>query len=198
VEGWLIALAFAVAALALAVQLLAPLAFRRLQIARQGAVIRQAFAAYVSPKVINQMIRDPLQKPKGPERRDVSFILFQVRDDDAENVQKQLERALPIVTEGGGVILDMMSSLVLAVFGLFPGKEPGVLEDNRALVAARLMSELGADIRLVHGSSPGLVGNFGTGARINYDSVLPKFGKLLERLLKLDYGQSAEISPAVI
>ena len=119
-----------------------------------------------------------------------------MRDDDIENVQKQLERALPIVIAGDGLVENVAVSLVIATFGTLPLKE-SELEDNRARVAARLMSELGPEIRLVHGSAVGLVGNFGTDTVIHYGSVLPNFGQILQRLLQLEFGQSAEFSLAL-
>ena len=58
------------------------------------------------------------------------------------------------------------------------------------------MSELGPEIRLVHGSVSGLAGNFGIDTWLHYGAVLPNFGTILERLVKLEFGQSAEITLA--
>jgi hypothetical protein len=194
VSGWLVALGLLVV---LACALFARLALGRIRLARQRAFITRAFSRYVSQDVIDELIREPRKDPKRAERRTVSFVVFQVRDDDIANVQNQFERAFPIVIDGGGVIEDVASSLVIATFGAFQRNE-SVVEDKRALVAARLMGELGPEIRLVHGSASGLVGNVGTDSVLRYGSVLPNFGRILERLLRLEFGQSAEISPALI
>jgi hypothetical protein len=194
VSGWLIALGLVVGVLVCAP--LARIAWRRIRIARQRALIKGVFSRYVSPDVVDELIREPLKAPEPAERRTISFVVFQVRDDDIENAQKQIERALPIVTEGDGLVEHVASSLVIAIFSGFQRNE-SVAEDNRARVAARLMSELGPEIRLVHGSAVGLIGLLSTGSNLRYGSLLPNFGRILDRLLKLEFGQSAEISPAL-
>jgi hypothetical protein len=189
-SGWLSGLV--VVALVAA---LAPFAYRRMRAAMERAYIKRTFAKYVSPKVVGELIREPHKSALGSQRRRISFIVFQLRDDDVENVQRQLERALPIMREGGG-IFDMASSLVMVIFGI-PQREENVdFEANRALVASRLMSELGPEIRLVYGSVSGLAGTFGIDTWLHYGAVLPNFGAILERLVKLEFGQSGEISPA--
>jgi len=154
------------------------------------------FSRYVSPDVVDKLLREPPRDLKRAERRTISFVVFHVRDDDIENVQKQFERALPIVTEGDGLVEHVAASLVIATFGGLPQNESAA-DDNRVRVAARLMSELGPELRLVHGSASGLVGNFGTDTALHYGSVLPNFSQILERLLNLEFGQSAEMSPAL-
>src|SRR5437764_566300 len=156
-----------------------------MQAAIERAYIKRTFLKYVSPKVVDELIREPDKSALGSQRRQISFIVFQLRDDDVENVQRQLERALPIVREGGG-IFDMSSSLVMATFGIPLREESVDFEANRALVASRLMSELGSEIRLVHGSVSGLAGNFGIDTWLHYGAVLPNFGAILERLVELE------------
>jgi hypothetical protein len=173
--------------------LLAPFVVMRLRVASQRAFIRHVFKWDVSRDVVEELVRVPRKEPSAPVPRNVSFIVFQVRDDDIENVRGRLARALAIVEESGAMVEHIASSLVIATFGAYPR---GVVatEDNRGLFASRLMSELGSDIRLVHGATAGLVGNFGSATRLSYGSALPNFGRILERLVQLDFGQSAEIS----
>jgi hypothetical protein len=65
--------------------------------------------------------------------------------------------------------------------------------DQRAKSVARLVTELGANIRLVHGTAAGLVGNVGSQSRFHWGPLLPGFARYVNALTALEFGQSAEI-----
>jgi hypothetical protein len=128
-------------------------------------------------------------------RADISFILLQVRDDPVEQAQAHAAQAMDIIMRRGGWC-DMMSSLVLAVFGLPTSDDLEKSNDQRAKSVARLVTELGANIRLVHGTTSGLVGTYGSPQRFHYGALLPGFAQYVTPLMALEFGQSAEIRPA--
>lgn len=55
------------------------------------------------------------------------------------------------------------------------------------------MTELGSNIRLVHGTAAGLVGNIGSAQRFHYGPLLPGFARYLTALTALEFGRSAAI-----
>ena len=73
--------------------------------------------------------------------------------------------------------------------------EPERASDQRAKCVARLMTELGSNIRLVHGTAAGLIGNIGSQERFHYGVLLPGFARYLTALTALEFGQSAEMRP---
>jgi hypothetical protein len=58
------------------------------------------------------------------------------------------------------------------------------------------MRELGKNIKLVHGSSPGHFGILGGPKRVAYSFVVPQFQSALARLCALDFGQAEELRQA--
>jgi hypothetical protein len=85
--------------------------------------------------------------------------------------------------------------MVTVIFGHPIPEAPERSNDHRAEVVARLMSELGANIRLVHGTTVGLVGNIGSRHRLHWGPLLAGFAQYVNALMALEFGQSAEIRP---
>jgi hypothetical protein len=65
--------------------------------------------------------------------------------------------------------------------------------DQRAELVARLLGELGPNIRIISGRADGLLGMMGTKQRFTFGPIIPNFGDHLQTLTKLPYGNSAEI-----
>ena len=190
-SGWSV---FFLVVTAIACVLLVLVARLQLRIVRQHALTKQLFARYGSPDRIEGLVQALTKHPPAPEPRTVSFAVLQVRDDDIESVQGRLAQALAIVEESGAMVECLAASLVIATFGTFPRGVAVGAKDNCDVLAGRLVSELGQEVRLVHGTAPGLVGNFGSAKRMSYGSVLPNFGRVLEKLAQLEFGQAAEVS----
>ena len=89
--------------------------------------------------------------------------------------------------------MSVMSSVVAVTFGM-PIREPdseGI--DHRTQAVARLLNDLGPNVRLISGRADGLFGNIGARQRFSYGALIPDFGGRLESLLRLDFGASAEV-----
>jgi len=106
-----------------------------------------------------------------------------------------MAHAIDIIVRRNGTVCDIMSSMVLAIFGHPISEELEKSNDQRAKSVARLVTELGANIRLVHGVTQGLVGNYGSPGRIHWGPLLPGFAQYVTALTALEFGQSAEIRP---
>jgi hypothetical protein len=158
--------------------------------------IRRAFSQYLSRDVLDALAENPesLRLPE-PQAVKLFYIVLQVRDDAIEDVPAYLDRALEI-----GLAFNcttyIVSSMVVITFGLpidiMNGRyEEGI--DRRADVVARLLGELGPNIRIISGCADGLLGMMGTKQRLTFGPVIPNFGDHLRVLTRLDYGQSEEI-----
>lgn len=162
---------------------------RRRGRAQSHAVIRK----HLSEEVADELLNNPGRMALETQRADICFILMQVRDDPVDQVQSHVATAFDIIIRRDGLVCDMMSSVVLSIFGAPVQMDPERASDQRAKSVARLMTELGSNIRLVHGTVPGLIGNIGSSQRFHYGPLLPDFARYLSALTTLEFGQSADI-----
>jgi hypothetical protein len=162
---------------------------------RERAEVRAAFMKYLTPALVDRLRSQPDRLRLETERADICFILLQVRDDPVDQVSAHMAHAMDIIVRRNGTVCDIMSSMVLAIFGHPISEELEKSNDQRAKSVARLVTELGANIRLVHGTTEGLVGNYGSPDRIHWGPLLPGFAQYVNALTALEFGQSAEIRP---
>jgi hypothetical protein len=162
---------------------------------RERAQIHALIRKYLSEEVADELLNNPSRVRLETQRADICFILMQVRDDPVDQVQAHLETAFDIILRRDGTICDQMASIVLSIFGHPIEIDPERASDQRAKSVARLMTELGANIRLVHGTAAGMIGNIGSPQRFHYGVLLPDFARYLTALTALKFGQSAEMQP---
>jgi hypothetical protein len=161
---------------------------------KQRAMVRAAYTKYLSPKLAEALAAPPKALDLTLVPADVSFILFHLRDDPPELVQRHVEKAFPIVLAYEGFIVESLSSFTIVMFQGFPWQK--ALPDRRADAVASLMATLGTDIRLVHGRAACLIGNIGVDTRFSYGAVFPSLARRVETLLGLEFGQAMEVTPA--
>ena len=160
---------------------------------RERAEVRAAINKYLANEVADELLNNPDRVRPKIERADICFILLQVRDDPVDQVPAHMAHAMDIIVRRNGTVCDIMSSMVMAIFGHPISEELEKSNDQRAKSVARLVTELGSNIRLVHGTAEGLVGNIGTPQRFRYGALLPDFARYLNALTALEFGQSAEV-----
>jgi hypothetical protein len=161
---------------------------------REREKLRAVFRKYLADEVADELLNNPPPPHPHLQSESICFILLQVRDDPVTSVQEHMAKAMDIVMRRGGVIMHMMSSMMMVTFGLPLHEEPDRSSDQRAKSVARLMTELGSDIRVIYGTADGLVGTYGSQQRFNYGTLLPGFARYLNALLALEFGQSAEVA----
>ena len=161
---------------------------------REQKELRALFKRYLADEVADELLKNPRGLRLETQRADISFILLQVRDDPVDQAQAHIAYAMDIIMRRGGWC-DVMSSLVLSVFGLPFSEDAEKSNDQRAKSVARLVTELGTNIRLVHGAAEGLIGNYGSPQRFHYGPLLPGFARYTTALSALEFGQSAEVRP---
>lgn len=139
-------------------------------------------------------LRRQIDQSHGPDAdlrsirtRRLNCLLSQVRDRTPEEIRLNVERAVNIYAHNHGVILDMLSSIQLVVFGLTEASEDQ--RRNWKAASKELIASLRADIRVVAFEGDIAYGNIGTDTRMNYTVLLPEFDRLLAALLATEFGQ---------
>ena len=122
---------------------------------REREKLRAVFTKYLADEVADELLNNPRSLRLGTQRADICFILLQVRDDPVDQAQAHMAHAIDIIIRRNGLVCDIMSSMVMALFGLPVSEDLEKSNDQRAKSVARLVTELGTNIRLVHGTTKG-------------------------------------------
>jgi hypothetical protein len=153
--------------------------------------MRAAFGRYLSKEAIDKILDNPEPLKLDMKAATIHFVLFQVSDDDLGNIQALLSRAIDIALEFEGMV-DIFSSTLMATFGyprIAHSRYPN--EDFESLsmgLAAKLVEDMGRDVRAVYGSAEGAIGNLGNQRRFSYGPAIPGFHRILAHLGELDFG----------
>lgn len=161
---------------------------------RNEAELRADATRRLADEVADELVRNPRPPRIGLSPAQIRFILLQVRDEPVEHAAATIAKAIDLIERRDGMVTDVMSSMVLAVFGSPDSDDAERDRDQQAKTVARLTAELGPDARLVHGAAVGLVGTFGSPQHMHYGPLLPGFQNHLGALLALEFGESAEIA----
>jgi hypothetical protein len=162
----------------------------------QRKCIVQAFSKYLSPEMIDSLVRDPSRLARtGRDLRtaEIDFLVLQVCDDVLEDVPKHLEAAFDIVMDFDGTIVSTMSSVMDVAFGIPIRGDMRSHADECAGAAARLVAELGSNVRVVFGRANGLYGIMGGEQRVVYGTVVPNFTPVPKTLIATEFGRSVRI-----
>jgi hypothetical protein len=118
---------------------------------REQRKIRSAFSRYLKPEMVAELARNPEPLNIGLRSNQLFGLLIQVRDDIPEDVQRHVEKVVPIGLKHHGTIVDQMASILLIAFGMkFP--YDGSDEENRQRSRAaseELLAALGGHARIV-------------------------------------------------
>lgn len=156
--------------------------------------VREAFSEYLSKDVIDALIARRKQTLAPPRPWTCAYVLLQVRDENLETASTHLSLATDILLRRDGVVSDWLASLLLATFGLpLVDDDLDKARSQQAKAVARLVTELGSNMRLIYGVADGLAGNIGGSQRLHYGLLLPDLGGKLAQLLALEFGKAAEV-----
>lgn len=160
---------------------------------QQKQFIKDAFGLYMSPSIVEELVRDPSRLSLGGERREMSFLFTDVAG--FTTVSEQTEPALlggllnqyfdgvcGIIMEEGGAVVDFIGDAVFCLFGA-PVLQPD--HADRAMRCARRIEDFSRRFRqMEHVRTCGwgitrigvhtgnaLIGNFGSGKRFKYSAV---------------------------
>ena len=152
--------------------------------------LKQAFSRYLSPELVDLLVKDPDRLSRGAERRELTFLFTDIegfttvseRSDPTElapQMNLYLDQVCSTVLRHGGMVVDLIGDAVFAMFNAPLDQDDHA---NRALLCALEVNKLTKEfektpeaIRLGFGrtrigvnTGDALVGNFGSEDRFKY------------------------------
>jgi hypothetical protein len=144
---------------------------------------RDTLRRYVSEETLQHLgIGSPATSP--PAKKIVNYAIFEIKDEDAEDVQASLRTLVPLLIKNGGMVMGF-STVLLAMF------EDGPSTWFRELSLALQSPDLRA--KGLYGQVECWVGNWGGPIRMSYGPLIPGFGRLLARLDSQSYGTFEQV-----
>ena len=158
----------------------------------QRRKIRSAFGNYVSPEVIEKLMRETGSGIASPEVKHFQYVVAMADDTNPDEAPAVIGKIVQLLVEHQATVTNIMSSLVIALLGVpfLAGNSAGA----RIELVEALLRENGDRIRIVHGECDGAVGNFGGPKRWSYGAMIPGFSAILQRLIETKFGVAVEIS----
>jgi hypothetical protein len=152
--------------------------------------IRKVLGRYVRPETVDALLRG-----EGIERQPftaarIEFVLVFVDGNTPEEISERVGRVSEIAMSHNGTVHDIIGALVVVAFGTHPVSPPTAGE--RAALVEHLSQELSRFAKIVHGAADGHFGLVGSGKRIAYSFILPRFDAILGRLSQIEFGQIEE------
>jgi len=156
---------------------------------RQRRFIKRSFQRYLSPDVIEQIVRDPSRLRLGGERREVTIMFSDIAGfsgiaerldarELADLLNAYLTAMTDIILEEGGTLDKYIGDAIVAFWNA-PLDQPdhaqravrAALKCQHALNALR--SQFGSDLSMRIGINTGMasVGNFGSEGRFDYTAI---------------------------
>jgi hypothetical protein len=154
--------------------------------------VRTAFGEYLSPEVIEKLLREAGSEIRPPEVRHFQFVVAIADDTNPQEVPAMVGKMLDIFVQHHANVSHITSSLFVALLGV-PFPQYNSAEARRELVDA-LLRENGDRIRIVHGRCDGAFGTFGGPKRWTLGAVIPSFSGILKKLIETKFGTAIEIS----
>lgn len=149
---------------------------------------RRILGRYLSRDKVEAVLRgDPLDRRFTPAH--IEFVLAFVYGETPEEVSDAVGKVTEIAIAHHAVVHDIVGALVVVAFGAGAG---GPIAGDRASLVEHLGRALSNRVKLLHGAAEGHHGLVGSGARIAYSLVLPRFDAMLGRLSRLEFGQTEE------
>jgi hypothetical protein len=151
---------------------------------------RKVLGRYVRPGTVEAILRgDGIERQPLTAAR-IEFVLVFVRGDTPEDISQRVGRVAEIATSHDGVVHDMVCELLVIAFGTLPSGSPTA--GKRASLVEHLSRELSSHVKIVHGAADGHYGLIGSGSRMAYSFLLPRFDAMLGRLSSLEFGRIEE------
>jgi hypothetical protein len=157
--------------------------FERRRLARQ-------LAGYLDPAKVESIVRDGLPD-HSLKAGHLEFVIAFIRGDGPDQISERMGRVAELASAHNAMVDQLVSGLVIVVFGVHPGL-PSKPEDRPSLVQA-LREQLAGDVKIVHGGGDGHYGLFGNNNRMSYTFLVPDFDRILGTLSQLKFGETKEV-----
>jgi hypothetical protein len=153
---------------------------------------RRAFGKYLSPAVIEKVLRETGSKIRPTEVQHFQFVVALADDANPQDVPAMISKAIGTLIQHRATVENISSSLFVALLGV-PFPEGNSPRARRELVEA-LLQDNGDRIRIAHGECDGAAGMFAAHERWVYGAMIPGFSGVLKKLLETKFGTAVEIS----
>jgi len=151
--------------------------------------LMKKFSEFLTPDSIKASL-DPSEFQGEVKIKQVEYILININEENAEEIERIIGQISEIVSTHGAVMGEVCSSLITGYFGMLEGDTKGAV--HRSKLTQELLSSLGNKARIIHGSCSARVGSFGGGNSWRFCAILPGFSTLLGKLLNLPFGSASE------
>lgn len=151
---------------------------------------RRVLGKYVTPDALEAILRDDGAKRPAFTAARIEFVLVFVAGKTPDEVSEQVGTVTEIAIAHDGCVHDIMGALVVVAFGTVQHSSP--IAGKRAALVGHLRRELLSHLKIVHGAGAGHHGLVGSGVRVSYSFVMPRFDAMLGRLSQLEFGQIEE------
>ena len=151
---------------------------------------RRVLGKYVTPNALEAILNGDGAERQPFTAARIEFVLVFVDSKTPEEVSERVGRVTEIAMSHNATVHDIIGALVVVAFGTTQHSSP--VADKRAALVEHLRRELSNHLKIVHGAADGHFGLVGSGVRISYSFVLPRFDTMLGRLSQLEFGQLEE------
>lgn len=155
--------------------------------------IARSFSRYLSPTLVEEAVRAGTSSSGELTPARIHFLLLQVPDNDLGKARADISKAIDIVIQSTGLIDHIGCSVVSTTFGLVPPDDDARAVENRCTAVARLLAELGPNVKVLTGDADGVHGNLGSSQRMRYGFAVPGFAAYISKLLQLEFGQAVQV-----
>jgi hypothetical protein len=152
---------------------------------KRGATLDQYLSSVADIRVPGSL------KSPNITRFKTSYIIFQIRKDDLEELATSLVRAQQIVQQHQGIAWAVLSSISFATFNWPPTVNANDSEARCSRVANALRSEFLGDIRGACAIADGVFANIASESVIKVSPILPGVENTMQRVLQMEYGEIA-------
>ena len=149
---------------------------------------KDRLSRYLTPATVERVLNQASPDFR-PQTIEVSYILFQLRDGELEQMSQRLSDACRIIVENKGGVWGTLLSCGFATFGWPEGDEESSLRD-RDTATRELLSALKAEIRIVCGRRPALLATVTSNGLPIRAPLLSAASDLVSALTQTEFGSS--------
>ena len=149
---------------------------------RDDAMLHAETTRRLADEVADELVRNPRPPQMGLSPASIRFILLQVRDEPVEQAAVNVAKAIDLIERRNGMVTDVMSSMVLAVFGLPDSDDAEKAQRPAARSASRgWWRSWGRMSGWCTARRTGWSATFGSPQHMHYGPLLPGFAALSRR-----------------
>jgi hypothetical protein len=146
----------------------------------------------VSPEIVSAILNgDATSHEPNFREFQLEYVLAIVAGSTSAQISENTGKVFEIGIQHKAMIFGIINSLVAMTIGKAPFPQNA---GDRFAFIADLQKQLGSEIKIIHGSSPGHIGLIGSLDNMaSFTFLIPRFGKILASFRDLPFGEAREI-----